>query len=91
MYNFVCILLIRRLNSFFYLLVKSIVNQSISNFDDYALESIIDESEVIERDYHAYFDTTILNEDMNRCFSKYYLIFSLNETNHLKSSLFKFG
>ena len=44
------------------------MNQSILNFEDHELASIYEESEEIERDYHAYFDLTIVNDDMNKCF-----------------------
>jgi hypothetical protein len=45
------------------------VNQSILNIDETEFYSVIEESEQIERDYHAYFDLTVVNEDMGRCFS----------------------
>lgn len=45
------------------------VNQSIINIDEADFFNVIEESDVIERDYHAYFDLTIVNEDMGRCFT----------------------
>jgi len=48
---------------------NSIVNQSILNFEDYELASIYEESEEIELNYHAYFDLTVVNDDMNKCFA----------------------
>lgn len=46
------------------------MNQSITNIEDYEIASVAEESNAIERDYHAYFDCTIENDDMNRCFSR---------------------
>lgn len=54
---------------FCFVLFKVTVNQSIINIDESEFESTIEESEGIERDYHAYFDLTIVNEDMGRCFN----------------------
>lgn len=48
---------------------NSMVNQSIVNIDESEFVSVLEESETIERDYHAYFDLTIVNEDMGRCFN----------------------
>lgn len=45
------------------------VNQSLLNIDETEFVSVIEDSETIERDYHAYFDLTIVNEDMGRCFT----------------------
>ncbi len=45
------------------------VNQSIINISEANFVNVMEESEAIERDYHAYFDLTIVNEDMGRCFS----------------------
>lgn len=45
------------------------VNQSILNIDESEFFSVIEDSETIERDYHAYFDLTIINEEMGRCFN----------------------
>lgn len=45
------------------------VNQSLLNIDESEFTSVIEESETIERDFHAYFDLTIVNEDMGRCFT----------------------
>lgn len=48
---------------------NSMVNQSILNIDESEFPGVLEESEGIERDYHAYFDLTIVNEDMGRCFN----------------------
>jgi guanylate kinase len=45
------------------------VNQSILNISEANFVNVMEESETIERDYHAYFDLTIVNEDMGRCFT----------------------
>jgi guanylate kinase len=45
------------------------INQSIVNIDEAEFFNVIEESDVIERDFHAYFDLTIVNEDMGRCFT----------------------
>jgi guanylate kinase len=45
------------------------VNQSIININEADFMNVIEESEAIERDYHAFFDLTIMNEDMGRCFT----------------------
>ena len=45
------------------------VNQSIINISENDFYAVIEESEQIERDFHAYFDLTIVNEDMARCFT----------------------
>ena len=39
------------------------------NIDETEFVSVIEDSETIERDYHAYFYLTITNEDMGRCFT----------------------
>lgn len=48
---------------------NSMINQSIVNIDESDFLTVMEESEAIERDYHAYFDLTIVNEDMGRCFN----------------------
>ena len=48
---------------------KVTINQSIINIDEADFFNVIEESDVIERDFHAYFDLTIVNEDMGRCFT----------------------
>ncbi|RNA40914.1 MAGUK p55 subfamily member 6 isoform X1 [Brachionus plicatilis] len=45
------------------------INQSILNIDESEFFSVIEDSETIERDYHAYFDLTIMNEEMGRSFN----------------------
>ena len=52
---------------FFYTL--QILNQSILNIDDTEMYTIMEESNSIERDYHAFFDNTIANEEMSRTFA----------------------
>ena len=53
---------------FFYTL-QTILNQSILNIDDTEMYTIMEESNSIERDYHAFFDNTIANEEMSRTFA----------------------
>jgi hypothetical protein len=47
------------------------INQSILNINDEDIGSVLEESETIENDYHAYFDATIVNDDMSRSFARY--------------------
>ena len=53
----------------FVFIFKTTVNQSLLNIDETEFVSVIEDSETIERDYHAFFDLTIVNEDMGRCFT----------------------
>jgi guanylate kinase len=49
---------------------KQIINQSILNINDQDIGAVLEESEAIENDYHAYFDAIIVNDDMNKCFAR---------------------
>ena len=47
--------------------IKTILNQSILNIDD--TEIIQLRRKVVQLNYHAFFDITIVNEDIGRCFA----------------------
>ena len=40
------------------------------NIDDTEIYTIMEESNAIERDYHAFFDITIVNDDIGRSFAR---------------------
>jgi hypothetical protein len=45
------------------------INQSLLNIDEIDFASVLEDSDGVERDFHHFFDLTIVNDDMGRCFT----------------------